>query len=118
MANDKAVKIGDVKPHMDEVVKLVNDIASRADDVGRRTIQDILMKLQHSFEQPYDTTMRMYDWHHRSMAARVGSDLEIFKALSESEKPLTVTDLVKRSGAAPQLLGKPIHDTMERISSC
>lgn len=106
MADNQPAQIIDVQPHMAKVVELVNDIANKTNGVGRRTIQDILMKLQHSFEAPFDTTMRMYDWHHRAMAARVGSDLKIFKALAETDAPLTVDDLVERSGAAPQLLGE------------
>lgn len=95
----------DIKPQMDQVISLVNDIASNTDGPGRKALQDVLMKLQHSLEAPFETTMRMYDWHHRAMIARVGSDLQIFKALAESSKPLTIDDLAKRSGAAPLLLG-------------
>lgn len=94
-----------VTSQMDQVVNLVNEIASKTDGPGRKNIQDVLMKLQHSLEEPFETTMRMYDWHHRAMVARIGSDLKIFKELSQSPKPLTVDDLAKSSGAAPRLLG-------------
>ena len=97
--------MAEITQELSRVASMVNNLANKADVTGRRNIQDALMKLQHSLETPFETTMRMYDWHHRSMCVRMGSDLQIFKSLSESPKPLTVDDLVERNGAAPQLLG-------------
>ena len=97
--------MAEIMQELSRVAGMVDNLANKVDVTGRRHIQDTLMKLQHSLETPWETTMRMYDWHHRSMCVRMGSDLQIFKSLSESPKPLTVDDLAKQNGAAPQLLG-------------
>jgi demethylsterigmatocystin 6-O-methyltransferase len=40
--------------------------------------------------------------------AKIGVDLQIFNTLKKSEKPLTLTQLAEKSGAAPELLGTKI----------
>lgn len=95
----------EVSKALEQITSLVNSLAGKSDTTERREIQDVLMKLGHSLETPYETTMRMYDWHHRALGARMGADLKIFKSLAASSEPLTTSDLVKINGAAPQLLG-------------
>lgn len=37
--------------------------------------------------------------------AKIGVDLHIFESLTDSENPLTLSQLAENSGAAPRLLG-------------
>lgn len=50
------------------------------------------------------------------VGARMAVDLGVFRALSESPKPLTVKDLARQSGASPQLTGTTRPSFSEQLS--
>ncbi|EKG09545.1 O-methyltransferase family 2 [Macrophomina phaseolina MS6] len=90
---------------MESIVAQIKTLAGK-DDATRKSVIDALIKLQHSLETPFELIMRLYNSDFETVGARMAVDLGIFRALSESEQPLTVADLAQRSGAAPQLMGR------------
>lgn len=120
---------------MDEIVSHIEDLAAEGDAVARLQIQDTLRRLIVQLESPVDTSMRMLsavslDLYLYNLdlgqinivflttsgirqsleivIAQLAADLGICRALIEAGAPVTVEELSKKSGAAPELLSMSI----------
>ncbi|RMJ28749.1 o-methyltransferase [Aspergillus sp. HF37] len=91
---------------METIFRQIKDEYLKADDNGKRQIQDYVRELQVSFYSDWDVVMRLSSGPLQVALAKVAIDLGIFRILKESESPVTLAQLVVKTGAAPRLLGR------------
>ncbi|KAK5045409.1 hypothetical protein LTR84_009273 [Exophiala bonariae] len=91
---------------MEAILSQLQDFAGKADEAGRVRLVQSLQGLQIQWESPQDTFLRLYNSQLELAIIYVGAELGLFAELAkENTKPLTVTQLVERSGGSPALLG-------------
>lgn len=110
---------------MDAILEQFRAAAAQADSQGRHKVLDFIRNLQLTLETPHDTLSRfsglvslgppyhpslpvsLVSAQHLQIAvARIGEDLNIFQALTESDHPWSTAALASKTGAAPLLLGE------------
>ena len=107
---------------MDTIATQVKELFAKADEDGRKKLQIELRDLQQELETDWDILIRLGSSvsNHFQMIecsltlpqsmimviATIGTDLQLFKLLQESELPLSVAELAEKTGASPRLLGK------------
>lgn len=91
---------------MDAIVNQIKNLASSADDAQRKLILETLRVVSDSIETPQDTMQRLMYLALEPAVIRIGLDLDLFKILVDNEKPVTVSDLASKTGAATTLLAR------------
>ncbi|KAI4133410.1 MAG: hypothetical protein LQ347_002190 [Umbilicaria vellea] len=84
----------------------MNGRGALTDEASRLKMQDALRGAADSMETPNDIMLRLINAHLEVAVVRTGCDLGIFKALVESDTPLSVEQLSGSSGADPLLIGR------------
>ncbi|KAF7589009.1 hypothetical protein BBP40_004940, partial [Aspergillus hancockii] len=82
---------------MEPIAAQVQQLAARADDVGRQQIIVALRNLSYSLESPDDTMQRIMHYHLQIASVCVGVDLKLFDKLSEGLTPLTAEELSRKT---------------------
>ncbi|KAJ5921469.1 S-adenosyl-L-methionine-dependent methyltransferase [Penicillium verhagenii] len=91
---------------MEALTEEVRRLVKSGDEKTRKDVLDALSKLSASIESPDDTGQRITFYNMQLAGIRIGIDLKLFEVLTQSETPLTVDDLSKKTGANPVLLGR------------
>ncbi|KAL2131432.1 hypothetical protein VTI74DRAFT_5122 [Chaetomium olivicolor] len=91
---------------MESIFHQIKDLYAKADEKGRREIQGYIRELQVGFYSDWDVVMRLTSGPMQVALAKIAIDLDIFQTLMESETPVTLKQLVEKTGAAPHLLGR------------
>ncbi|KAI1345327.1 S-adenosyl-L-methionine-dependent methyltransferase [Xylaria sp. FL0043] len=91
---------------MDSMIDQLYALATTADDAGRHEVLDAIRELQLKLETPHDTLSRFSGMHLEVAVARIGADLGIFKILTASDQPQTISALSTETGAAPAVLSR------------
>ncbi|KAL2819632.1 S-adenosyl-L-methionine-dependent methyltransferase [Aspergillus cavernicola] len=91
---------------MEAIFKQIKDEYAQADQNGKREIQGYIRELQVGFYSDWDVVMRLSSGPLQLSLAKIAIDLDIFRTLKESESPVTLAQLVEKTGAAPRLLGR------------
>ncbi|KAL8872460.1 MAG: hypothetical protein Q9174_001916, partial [Haloplaca sp. 1 TL-2023] len=76
------------------------------DEATRHNLMSSLHQSAEDLETPFDTVVRFVDAGRQTALANIGGDLGIFKALTESEIPLSSTQLAKANMADPLLISR------------
>ncbi|KAL8984872.1 MAG: hypothetical protein Q9205_001285 [Flavoplaca limonia] len=76
------------------------------DEATRHGLMSSLHQSAEDLEAPFDTLVRFVDAGRQTALVNIGGDLGIFKALAESETPLSSTQLAKASMADPLLISR------------
>ncbi|KAF7622083.1 putative O-methyltransferase [Aspergillus flavus] len=85
---------------------LIQQLAQSTDQFGRAEINDALRELQYSLETPFDTVMRMSLDTCQVAVARIGSDLGLFKHLSQCASPQSAEELADHLGCGRELMSR------------
>ncbi|KAH6653364.1 O-methyltransferase-domain-containing protein, partial [Truncatella angustata] len=80
--------------------------SSVLDESTRHRLMSSLHESAEELETPYDTMLRIVNAGRLTALIKIGADLGIFKALAESEAPLSAEDLVKDNKADPLFLSR------------
>jgi demethylsterigmatocystin 6-O-methyltransferase len=72
----------------------------------RKELYSVTRDLSFALEDESDSINRIVFTPLQTVAARVGSDLDLFGLLVKSDKPVTTTELAKATGADPLLLSR------------
>ncbi|KAL4865125.1 hypothetical protein BDV12DRAFT_211205 [Aspergillus spectabilis] len=91
---------------MEAIFKQIKDEYTRADQTGKREIQGYIRELQVGFYSDWDVVMRLSSGPLQVALAKIAIDLDLFRTLKESESPVTLAQLVEKTGAAPRLLAR------------
>ncbi|KAL4789036.1 S-adenosyl-L-methionine-dependent methyltransferase [Aspergillus venezuelensis] len=91
---------------MEATFKQIKDEYNRADQQGKREIQGFIRELQVGFYSDWDVVMRLSSGPLQLSLVKVGIDLGLFRILKDSEDPVTLAQLVKKTGAATRLLDR------------
>ncbi|OJJ50748.1 hypothetical protein ASPZODRAFT_106589 [Penicilliopsis zonata CBS 506.65] len=100
---------------MDSIAIQIKQLASSADETGRRYILDTLTELQWQVETPYDTLMRFKMMSGPLVIARIAADLGLFKILARSEQCLELDQIVQETGGAESMIRRLLR-TMASFS--
>ncbi|KAI4086591.1 MAG: hypothetical protein LQ339_009021, partial [Xanthoria mediterranea] len=76
------------------------------DEATRHGLMSSLHQSAEDLETPFDTVVRFVDAGRQTALVNIGGDLGIFKALAESEIPLSSTQLAKANMADPLLISR------------
>ncbi|KAI4260453.1 MAG: hypothetical protein L6R42_004065 [Xanthoria sp. 1 TBL-2021] len=76
------------------------------DEATRHGLMSSLHQSAEDLETPFDTVVRFVDAGRQTALINIGGDLGIFKALAESEIPLSSTQLAKANMADPLLISR------------
>ncbi|KAL8671298.1 MAG: hypothetical protein Q9168_004200 [Polycauliona sp. 1 TL-2023] len=76
------------------------------DEATRHGLMSSLHQSAEDLETPFDTVVRFIDAGRQTALVNIGGDLGIFKALAESELPLSSTQLAKANMADPLLISR------------
>lgn len=90
---------------MDAIRGQIRDLFAKADEEGRKKIQEELRELQTSLDTEWDMLVRVSSGFMQMALVKIGIDLRIFETLANSAEPVTLDQLAEKSGAAPTLLG-------------
>ncbi|KAL4809458.1 O-methyltransferase-domain-containing protein [Aspergillus unguis] len=88
---------------MDDLILQIRDLASKANDAEKIKIQSTLRAVASDLESPQDTLMQLYNGCMYLAVVRIGTRSGLFRSLSQSQGPLSVTQLAEQSNASPQL---------------
>ncbi|KAF4633291.1 hypothetical protein G7Y89_g4833 [Cudoniella acicularis] len=91
---------------MDAALEQVKQLAANADQTTRQRLMAALHKLAYSIEDSNDTTRRYGHLNLQTAAIKIGVDLGLFRFLAESESPLTVEEISKKTGVETQLMNR------------
>ncbi|KAF2499929.1 S-adenosyl-L-methionine-dependent methyltransferase [Lophium mytilinum] len=94
---------------MESIISQVEALAANTNELGRQAIQRSLRDLQYSLETPYDTAMRFTGLHLQVAMIKVGVDLGLFPALTQSKTPVTVAALAEKTSASSELLRRVLR---------
>ncbi|KAI9646128.1 hypothetical protein NHQ30_005568 [Ciborinia camelliae] len=94
---------------MDSLITQVKQLAENAGEAAREQLIDQLRELTYSLESGDDTMQRLIYRQLEIVMIRVGEDLKLFELLDSSEKPLSVDELSKETGAASVFLGRVLR---------
>ncbi|BCS19622.1 uncharacterized protein APUU_20054A [Aspergillus puulaauensis] len=91
---------------MDAIFRQIKDEYASADQNGKRQIQGYIRELQVGFYSDWDVVMRLSSGPLQVALTKIAIDLDIFRILKESERPVALAELAEKTGAAPRLLGR------------
>lgn len=91
------------------VIDNIKQAHAKADDEGRRQIQDGLSRLQDELDTEYDAFARLVSGPMKLAIARIGINLGIFKTLQQSEAPVKVEHLAEKTGSDPELMARIVR---------
>ncbi|CAI7626596.1 hypothetical protein PCG10_005652 [Penicillium crustosum] len=89
---------------MDSIVAQIQAIAQNTDEAGRLNIIRALKQVKVELQSPHDTFLELAVPGLTSAMLRTSADLGLLRHLTESDKPLTVTQIGDLTGASPALL--------------
>ncbi|KAF2026198.1 S-adenosyl-L-methionine-dependent methyltransferase [Setomelanomma holmii] len=89
---------------MDTATKQIRDLYSSANAQERHKIQEQLRDLQHDLWTDWEVLFGFAMGPLKWTLVQIGLDLNIFTTLSDSDKPVTHSDFVTKTRAAPDLL--------------
>ncbi|PGH12851.1 hypothetical protein AJ80_06560 [Polytolypa hystricis UAMH7299] len=91
---------------MEAIVGQIKELYDKSGPFGREQILASLQNLQLEFSTYGDGVMKLASSIPEGPLVTIGLDLNLFRALTESETPLTTSQVAKKTGAAPGLLGR------------
>ncbi|CAI7613307.1 unnamed protein product [Penicillium discolor] len=89
---------------MDSIVAQIQAIAQNTDEAGRLNIIRALKQVKVELQSPRDTLLELAVPGLTSAMLRTSADLGLLRHLTESDKPLTVTQIADLTKASPALL--------------
>ncbi|KAK2767830.1 hypothetical protein FQN54_003991 [Arachnomyces sp. PD_36] len=89
---------------MESIVAQIQTLAKNADEGARSSIVKALKQVQLSMQSPKEIIMELANSSLVVPMIRVGADLGLFCALTQSDTPVTVAQLAESTGASDQLL--------------
>ncbi|KIA75618.1 O-methyltransferase [Aspergillus ustus] len=91
---------------MEALFQQIKDEFAKSDENGKRRIQGQIRELQASLYSDWDVVMQLSSGPLQVALTKIAIDLDIFRTLKESESPVSLAQLVEKTGAAPGLLAR------------
>ncbi|KAK4679817.1 hypothetical protein QC764_207430 [Podospora pseudoanserina] len=92
--------------NMESIFNQIKELYAKAEDAGKREIQGYIRELQVGFYSDWDVVMRLTSGPLQLALAKIGIDLDIFTTLTQSDIPVTLSQLTEQTGASAQLLAR------------
>ncbi|KAL2756635.1 hypothetical protein ACRALDRAFT_1075525 [Sodiomyces alcalophilus JCM 7366] len=91
---------------MESALASIKQLAANASEATRRQLITTLHELAYSLEDANDTVHRYGYLHLQTAAVKTGFDLGLFRFISASEGPVTVSQIADKTGADPLFLSR------------
>ncbi|ROT39597.1 S-adenosyl-L-methionine-dependent methyltransferase [Sodiomyces alkalinus F11] len=91
---------------METVLASIRQLAANANEAARRQLITTLHEIAYSLEDANDTVHRYGYLHLQTAAVKTGFDLGLFRFISASEGPVTVSQIADKTGADPLFLSR------------